>query len=115
MPKGQYKRESKHIVTDETRRRVRNLAAVGVTHLDIARVIGVSGVTLRKYYRDELDNAAIEANSSVAGKLYQQCMEGNTSAMMFWLKTRAKWSERHEVEHSGEVGLKKIEIEFVNP
>lgn len=115
MPKGHCKRVPKHEVTDERRKKVRNLAAVGVQHKEIARIIGTSDVTLRKYYRDELDLSMIEANATVAGRLYQQCMEGNTTAIIFWLKTRAQWSERHEIEHSGEIDIKKIEIEIVHP
>jgi hypothetical protein len=58
---------------EEQRYQVKCLAAVGTPHEDIARKIGIrSAKTLRKYYREELDLAAIDANASVRGSALQQ-------------------------------------------
>jgi hypothetical protein len=79
--------------TKEQRHQVKCLAAVGTPHEDIARKIGIrSPKTLRKYFREELDLAAMDANASVGGALYNKAMEGNTDAQKFWLERRAGWS-----------------------
>lgn len=90
--------------SEDLARRIKSYAAVGVPVTDIARTCGMCQDTLRKLYRAELEAAVVEANSQVAGMLYKQCMEGNTTAMIFWLKTRAKWSERSELEITGKDG-----------
>jgi hypothetical protein len=78
--------------TAEQRAQVKHLAAVGTPHEDIARKIGIrSPKTLRKYYRQELDLAATEANANVGGALYRRAMAGNTDAQKFWLERRAGW------------------------
>jgi hypothetical protein len=62
--------------------------------------------TLRKWFRDELDTATIEANARVAQTLYQQATTpGNIAATIFWLKARAGWREKHSVEVTGKDGV----------
>jgi DNA invertase Pin-like site-specific DNA recombinase len=50
-----------YVVTDHNRKLVHALAATGRSQDEIARHIGCSDVTLRRYYRDELNTAATEA------------------------------------------------------
>ena len=42
------------------------MAAYGIRHEEIAKVVGCDDKTLRKYFRDELRKATIEANMRVA-------------------------------------------------
>jgi hypothetical protein len=66
--------------TDEQRRMVKAMAGYGFPHDDISRVVRCSPPTLRKWFRDELDTATIEANARVAQTLYQQATTpGNTA------------------------------------
>ena len=84
-----------HKPTDKSRAEVGALVSFGITQEDIAKYIGISVDTLAKYYRNELDTALIRANAMVANKLFRKATEGNDlSAMIFWLKTRAKWREK---------------------
>jgi hypothetical protein len=60
---------------------VKHLAAVGTPQEQIARKIQIrSEKTLRKYFRDELDFGAMEANANVGGALYKNAMAGNVDA-----------------------------------
>jgi hypothetical protein len=93
-----------HEVTDALRDKVKTLAAVGTRHEDIALVIGISADTLVKHYRQELDEGRIHANAAVAQTLYNQAKSGNTTAMIFWLKSRARWKETTAHEISGADG-----------
>lgn len=80
------------------------MCAYGVPQEDIASVVGCNHETLRKYYREELDVSTAKANSKIAEKLYQKAMQGDTACMIFWLKTRARWSETVKQELSGPDG-----------
>lgn len=90
--------------TDQNRLQVKTLAAVGIRHEDIAAKLGISVDTLTRYYRQELDDGRVDANAVVAKSLYEQARAGNTSAMIFWLKTRAGWKETMVNEHTGPDG-----------
>jgi len=73
------------------RRQVEAMAAYGIPEYDIARVLAVDPKTLRKHYREELDLGETKANAQVAGYLFNAAKNGNVTAQIFWLKTRAKW------------------------
>jgi hypothetical protein len=86
------------------RRQVEAMAAYGIPETDIARVLSVDPKTLRKHYREELDLGETKANAQVAGYLFNAAKNGNVTAQIFWLKTRAKWRETPlEVKHSGSI------------
>jgi hypothetical protein len=83
-------------VTDESRKTVRALAGYGLTHEQIARMIGLrSPKTLRKYFQGELAGGTAEASAQVAQTLFRMATSGTQpAATMFWLRTRARWSEQ---------------------
>ena len=93
-----------YLVTADTRKQVYNLSIVGTRYEDIALVLGISDDTLTKYYKSELEKGRIEANAAVAGTLFEKAKQGDTSSMIFWLKTRAQWSEKNTTELTGEGG-----------
>ena len=78
--------------TDEQRKKVKMLAAVGTSHENIARLIGIrSPKTLRKHYREELDRGVVEANAIVAGALFNKASNGDVPAGKFWMINRGGW------------------------
>ncbi|TPV96131.1 MAG: helix-turn-helix domain-containing protein [Myxococcales bacterium FL481] len=77
--------------TEEQRRQVKLMAGMGVRQPDMAKIVGCSEDTLQRHFRHELDTGGPEANMSVAKSLFQQAMNGNVTAQIFWLKTRARW------------------------
>jgi len=84
------------------------MCGYGVPELEISRVIGISDVTLRKYYRRELDIGITKANAKVAQSLFQKATgDGSQSvtAAIFWMKTRAGWKETVINEVTGKDGL----------
>jgi transposase len=107
-----------HRVTDENRRLVKALSAVGARQEDIAQKLGCSVDTLARKYQAEYDEGRIDANAKVAQTLYQQAINGNTTAMIFWLKTRARWTDSMTINHVSEdlsMSPRKIEIVPVSP
>ena len=102
------------------RRQVEALAGYGVPEIDIARVVGIDAKTLRKHYRDELDNGHVKANAKVAENFYRRATgEGReaVTAAIFWLKTRARWKETsvHELGGSPELPPLRIERVIIDP
>lgn len=93
-----------YLPTATTRNQVYELSKVGTRYEDIAFMLSISDDTLRKYYKPELEKGRIEANAVIAGTLYEKARQGDTASMMFWLKTRAQWSEKHTTELTGEGG-----------
>jgi hypothetical protein len=81
------------VANEATREKVRYLAGLGLPQDDIARIIGCATKTLRKRFRDELDRGIAEANAMISGYLFAAAKAGNTTAQIFWLKTRAGWRE----------------------
>ena len=90
-----------HTPTEKTRNEVAALAGFGVRYEDIADFLGISEKTLTKHYKEELKNGAIKANAAIAKTLFNAAKEGNVTACIFWLKTRAGWRETQNVELSG--------------
>ena len=87
-----------------SRSQVKTLVSMGASHDDICLVIGVSKPTMYKYYREELDAGAIEANATVAQSLFQQATnpdKPNVVAAIFWLKARAGWRDADPREGVG--------------
>ena len=96
-----------HEPTEAMRKTVSLHATVGSRQEPIAEVLGISVDTLQRHYRSELDTSREKANASVGGALYNKAMGGDTTAMIFWLKTRARW--RETVDISNEDGTLKPE------
>src|SRR3954465_5550016 len=84
------------VPTDEQRRRVKMLASLGQRQEQIALVVGIgSTTTLRKHFREELTRGPAEAMANVRKTLFEMATSGkHPAATMFWLKTRARWSEQ---------------------
>lgn len=93
-----------HVPTKATSDTVSLHALVGTPQETIASVLGIDAKTLRKYYREELDLALAKANATIGGALFNKAKAGDTSAMMFWLKTRAGFKERQEIDHTSSDG-----------
>ena len=88
-----------HEPTPEKRELVIAHSRVGTPQMIIMQMLGIEcPKTLRKYYRAELDVAKHSANADIGGALYNKAMDGDTSAMIFWMKTRAGFSEKNALE-----------------
>jgi hypothetical protein len=89
--------------TDEQRRIVKGMAALGIPFVDIGYVLGVSEDTIKRRFRSELDVGPAEANARVGNFLYQQAQK-NLTAAIFWAKTRMGWRETNRTEITGADG-----------
>ena len=93
-----------HEPTPELRHIVQLHATIGTRQDDIANILGIDPKTLRLHYREELDLAAAKANAAIGGALFNKAKGGDTAAMIFWMKTRAGWREKQEIDHTSSDG-----------
>src|SRR5437764_14919579 len=78
---------------------VKAMAGYGVPHEGIAVMLDIDPKTLRRHCRDELERGAVEATAKVAQSLFQMAtVEKSVAAAIFWMKARAGWRERHDVQ-----------------
>jgi DNA-binding XRE family transcriptional regulator len=89
-----------HEPTRANRELVQLHTMVGTTQESIANIIGIDEKTLRKYYRDELNLAKAKANATIGGALFNKAKAGDTTAMIFWMKTQAGWKETSSIENT---------------
>jgi len=76
-------------ITDAMRADVRRFAEIGTPYAVIARIMGMSATTLKRRCRAELDAGVEVANARIALTLFETAMNGNTTALLWWEKTRA--------------------------
>lgn len=96
--------------SDDQRKLVEQLAAFGIPHEQMLHFVHdksgkeIALNTLKKHFRNELDTGRVKANVKIAQSLFKKAMTGDTTSMIFWLKTQAGWKEPLQVEHSGPGG-----------
>lgn len=93
-----------HVPTRASRELVQLHTTMGTPQTVLARVLDIDPKTLRKHYRDELDLAQAQANATIGGALFNKAKKGDTTAMIFWMKTRAGWRETKNLDHSSTDG-----------
>lgn len=79
---------------------VKNLSGYGVPIRQIAAMVrdGISEATIYKIFSNELERGKAVVNSKVARRLLLNALEGDTTAAIWWTKSRMKWSEKHELD-----------------
>ena len=92
------------IPSPEQRNQVEVLAGFGLPQHQIAVLLGCDPKTLRKHFDAELSLGDAKATAKIAQTLYNKAVAGDTASLIFWLKARAGWREKHDVEISGRDG-----------
>lgn len=83
-------------------------AISGLTREDIAKNIGISRTLLYEWQAsnqsiaEALKLGTIEADCRVVNALYEKALNGDTTAMIFWLKNRMskQWREKQEITNT---------------
>jgi hypothetical protein len=87
-----------HVPTEQTRERVRELAASGARLIDVAIDLDISDQTVMKYYRDDLRRARVKAHAKVGKSIYERAIAGENWAATLYAKTQMGWREKQKVE-----------------
>ncbi len=89
-----------------------HLAKIGLTEEQIAASLGIARSTLERRKKDDetfrttLKEGKAAGIRAVTNALFKGAVEDEKPAsQIFFLKARAGWSDRVEVEHSGAVGV----------
>ena len=72
------------------------MTASGIPQVNIGRCVGIDVKTMKKYYKAEMECSADMANAKVAQSLFNQAINGNTSAAIWWTKSRMGWKETRD-------------------
>jgi hypothetical protein len=102
----------------EQRKTVKALSGFGVPQNDIAAYLDIDPKTMRKHFREELDRGSLEATAKVAQSLFNMATSGNNvAAAIFWMKARAGWREKNNLEITGkdDAPIGGITVTFVRP
>ena len=89
-PKGY---EPDHMI----RAKVSLWSSMGITQEVICDLVGISMPTLHKYFSVELKDGGSLALGKVASTIFDRACAGDTSCMIFYLKTRGQWREKASV------------------
>jgi hypothetical protein len=110
----------KYEPTERDKGSVEAMSAFGVPEDMIAKEIGCSPHTLRKYFREELDKGRPRANMRVVQSLYNKATGDGPQAVtaaIFWCKTQLGWREpAMQIENSPNGAFKAegtFKLEFV--
>ena len=80
--------------TEEQRRMVKGMAAMGIRQQNIAGIVGIrSPKTLRKFFRQELDRGETEATFNMEQAQYKTGLGGNPLAQKDWLSRHKRARE----------------------
>lgn len=94
-----------YVPTEETAAKVESLASFGVPNADIAKYLKISTQLLEKHYGDILATSSINKNEKVAKTLYEKALTGDNQSMIFWLKARAGWQEKTQIEVTTNISI----------
>ncbi|MEN6312455.1 MAG: hypothetical protein ABFD80_13075 [Acidobacteriota bacterium] len=89
--------------------KVEVIASMGLTDEEIAIILEISPRTLNYWkkknpdFLQSLKRGKLKADFQITQSLYQKAKNGDTTAMIFWLKNRQpeKWREKSQVEIPG--------------
>ena len=91
-----------------------NLAKIGLSELQIAQSLGISQSTMTRRKQSDADfDKALKAGQSagitaVTSALFNGATNADkpsTSAQIFYLKNRANWADKQEMDISGGIGV----------
>lgn len=104
---------------------VERLAGLGLTDEEMATMLGIAVSTLNNYkknreFMEALKRGKTKVDAVVVNRLLQKALDGDTTAMIFWLKNRQRerWRDRSEVGiggvQGGGSGVNEVKIEVVH-
>lgn len=106
IPVYKLKRSAK--IGDMNLEQVEIIASLGLIDEEIAVILGISTRTLNYWkkvprFLQALKRGKLKADFQITKSLYEKARNGDTTAMIFWLKNRRpdKWRDRHDIEFPG--------------
>jgi hypothetical protein len=92
--------------TEEQRKTVERAAGFGLPQDKICQLVvsdrtgrPIDDDTLRRHFALELERGAVVADNAVIGALYDKAVGGDTTACIWWTKSKCGWSETSVIKH----------------
>ena len=92
-------------IEDVNLEQVEIIASLGLTDEEIAVILGISPRTLNYWKKNpaflqSLKRGKLKADFQITKSLYEKAKNGDTTAIIFWLKNRRPdlWRDKREVE-----------------
>ncbi len=87
--------------TPQERIQVETFSGIGVPIHQICALVrdGIHVDTLRAHFETELLKGKAKANAKVGQTLFQKCLSGDTTAVIFWMKTQCGFKETTSIEY----------------
>jgi len=92
-------KKSTNTLTPTETKELQRLAGLGLSVEQCANVMGYSRATLFRRIKDDPKCLRLykigkdQAAGKIAGKLFEQAMDGNVACIIFYLKTQCGWRE----------------------
>lgn len=107
-----------YVFTAEERRQVEALAGFGLRQPEIASLVrdGIDYKTLVDHFAVELERGVAKANARVSQTLFEKATKDkDTTAMIWWTKSRMRWTERHEITGADGGAIKQEQLITLEP
>lgn len=104
--------------TAAERNQVEALAGLGLPIRDISLLIrdGINHKTLSEHFSVELARGVAKANARVSQTLFEKATKDkDTTAMIWWTKSRMRWTERHEITGADGGAIKQEQLITLEP
>lgn len=104
--------------TSDERRQVEALAGLGLPIRDISLLVrdGINHKTLSDHFELELARGVAKANARVSQTLFEKATKDkDTTAMIWWTKSRMRWTERHEITGADGGAIKQETLVTMEP
>jgi hypothetical protein len=88
----------------------RNYCLLGATEAELGPLLGVTDRTIRTWkgahpeFAEAIAEGATHANAKVIGRLYQNCMAGDTTSIIWWTKNKMGWRDKQDTALTGPNG-----------
>lgn len=99
---------------DEFANLARNLCLMGhATEDELGVLFGVSSRSIRTWKRQypdfarAIEEGTLNPNARVTGALFDQCMQGNVTAIIWWQKNKMGWRDR--IDTIAKIGVSPID------
>jgi hypothetical protein len=76
------------------------MSACNVPYKHMAQILNCNETDLKEHYFFQMEQGAEECVVNVASKLYELALDGNVTAITFWLSKKGGWKEVAEGKDS---------------
>lgn len=104
------KGSSEYVPDKGLEQKIAKMKTAGFTIQEISETFNMCYRTMMKHYSNAIVDGEREMVSNVADKLYRTALDGNITAMIFYLKARGGWSESpKQILDTEQYGVLKVE------